>query len=100
MHKSVQLSYVMTERPGLKLVKPLKIEVSKKRGLFVMTNKELHLIATGKTYDECLAEIEGEFIFVYHEYGLENDSRLSKDGQELKRKVLAYVVAQAPTPRH
>lgn len=84
----------MTPRQGLNLKKPLKVEVSKKRGLFVMTNKELHLIATGKTYDECLAEIQGEFIFVHQEYGLADASRLSKDAQELKREVLGFVTGR------
>lgn len=89
--ETITLSHVKAGRKELKLVKPLEVTVRKKYGWWWMEHLPLNIIATHPKREDCIDDVQAMFMFVYESYGLEDDSRLSKRAQELKRTVLAFV---------
>ena len=58
---------------------------------FVCQNEELGIITMAVDLENCIKDFKDEILFVLNEYGKEEDSKLTSDAKELKRKILAYV---------
>ena len=78
------------------LREPLTIFVDFVEGMWTMENEDLGIIASGDTYEDCLAEFQDEFFFIWKEYAQEDDERLSKDAKSLKTKLSAIVQSGPP----
>ena len=65
--------------------------VSNNENGFVCQNEELGIITMAVDLENCIKDFKDEILFVLNEYGKEDDSKLTSDAKELKRKILAYV---------
>lgn len=73
------------------LIEPIIAVVGYNNNNYSMENKELDIITMAKDYDKCYQDFKDEISFVLKEYGEEEDANLTKDAQELKRKMLRYI---------
>src|SRR5208283_2889468 len=60
--------------------------VSNNANGFVCKNDELGIITMAVDLENCIKDFKDEILFVLNEYGKEEDSKLTSDAKELKRK--------------
>lgn len=82
---------IKTKEETLRLKKPIEISATYQDKLYSCNNANLGVITISTKLQDCIKEFEEEIVFLWNEYGKENDERLTKDAIELKRKILDFV---------
>jgi len=59
--------------------------------VYFCQNEDLDIVSMSAKLEDCVKNFEDEILFVWNEYGKEDDSKLTNDAKELKRKILQYV---------
>jgi hypothetical protein len=73
------------------LAEPIIANVSLRDDVYFCRNEELGIVAVSPKLEGCVKDFEDEIIFIWNEYGKENDAKLTSDAKELKRRILRYV---------
>jgi hypothetical protein len=78
---------------GVELVlkEKLAAEVKFDQELFWIEFPKLNIIVSGESREEAIKEFEEFWIFLYKEYGLEENSKLTATALELKNSILDYI---------
>ena len=79
-----------------RLRKPIDIEVSRRAGMYWHELPELGIVAAEKDEMESLAAFALEFSSCWFNIALEDDSALTKDARQLKKKLLNLVESVEP----
>lgn len=87
----LDLNRILYGDEELRLQGPVEVDVSYRDDMWMMENSELNIFSSAADYDECLAEFQSDFLFVWREYGKAEDGGLSKSARTLKNLVLSYV---------
>ncbi|MDN5846880.1 MAG: hypothetical protein L0H53_11470 [Candidatus Nitrosocosmicus sp.] len=87
----ITLHRILSQDDELSLSQPIIVDVDYLDDQWILKNDELDIEAFAETYDECLKEFNGEFLFVWKEYGLANDNELTYDAQTLKNKLIHHI---------
>ena len=74
-----------------RFAKPIAAEVTFKAGEYFCQNENLGITTTSSTLEQCIEEFKEEILFVWNEYGKEDDSLLTADAKVLKEKILKHV---------
>lgn len=95
MAKSQRISYKVLSAGNtvLELCRPFVLEPQYKEKEVVLEYPAFHIIASGASREEAMAVFEEDFIWLWKEYALANDSELSLDAQQLKQELLSLVKA-------
>lgn len=88
---AILIDRVFTGRQELRLEKPLAISIDYRDGIYIMENLEFDIVCVSPEYDKCIREFYDDFLFIWKEYGLEEDTNLTKGAKLLKDKVLQYL---------
>lgn len=89
--RTVRLSKLSAGNTVLKLVQPLIIEPQYEEQEVILEYPTFHIIASGASREEAIAVFEEDFIWLWEEYAMANDSELSLDAQQLKQELLSLV---------
>lgn len=60
-------------------------------GVYSCQNKELDILAVSPDLEKCVKDFEDELVFLWDEYGKEDDAKLTSDAKELKIKIHRYM---------
>ena len=82
---------ITTGKAKLKLAEPIVATIRYQNGMYFMENDDLNIIIMASNLDQCKLDFDEVVSFILKEYGEEDDSKLTKDAQELKKKILQYV---------
>ena len=75
----------------LRFAEPITAEVTFREGKYFCQNENLGIITISSTLERCIKEFKKEIVFVWNEYGKEEDDRLTVDAKLLKEKILKHV---------
>jgi hypothetical protein len=87
----IELQRIFSEKEELQLQEPIIVSVDYRDDRWVMENEELGITATALDYDKSIRNFNDEFLFLWKEYGKEQDINLSIDARRLKDKIQQYI---------
>jgi hypothetical protein len=89
----VQLTvdYLDVNGETLRFAEPVTAEVTFCDNQYFCQNEELGITVVSPTLESCIKEFREELLFVWNEYGEEQDCRLTADAKALKEKILKHV---------
>lgn len=85
------LDRIDTDTEKLRLAEPIAASVTYQDSAYFCQNEDLGIFSSSTKLDECMKDFQKEVVFVFNEYGKEDDDRLTKDAKELKRRILRYI---------
>lgn len=85
------INHIYADKGQLQLSQPLSIEVDWQDRYWMLQHVGLNIVVTANEYNECLHEFYNQFFFVWRQYGLTDDSRLSGGARKLKSSILSMV---------
>ncbi|NMB40669.1 MAG: hypothetical protein GX996_01870 [Firmicutes bacterium] len=90
---TVKLSKISSSGVTLELAQPFIIEpyFDEKEQEVILEYPEFHIIATGLTREDAIYTFEEDFVWLWKEYAMADDSELSLDAVQLKNTLLALV---------
>ncbi|HMK94079.1 MAG TPA: hypothetical protein VK536_01635 [Candidatus Limnocylindrales bacterium] len=89
--KKFTVDHLDYDNQTLAFVKPIVANISFDNDIFTCQNEELGIISASPNLDDCTKDFKDELLFIYKEYGKEEDNKLTEGAKELKRKILVYV---------
>jgi hypothetical protein len=89
--KKFTVDHLDYDNQTLAFVKPIVANISFDNDIFTCQNEELGIISASPNLDDCTKDFKNELLFIYKEYGKEEDGKLTEGAKKLKRKILAYV---------
>jgi AbrB family looped-hinge helix DNA binding protein len=87
----IALDHVTTGDEMLSLAEPIIAKVSLRDSVYFCQNEELGIVAISPKLEECIKDFEDEIVFIWNEYGKEDNAKLTSDAKELKIRILRYV---------
>jgi len=75
----------------LRLAKPITANITYRDNVFFCQNEELGIVTMSAKLDDCIKEFQDEILFVWNEYGKEDDNRLTNGAKKLKEKISQYI---------
>jgi AbrB family looped-hinge helix DNA binding protein len=87
----IALDHVTTGAKTLSFTEPLIASVSFSDNVYSCKNEELGIVAVSPKLEECIKDFEDEIVFIWNEYGKEDNTKLTNDAKELKKRILGYV---------
>ncbi|MCW4024700.1 MAG: AbrB/MazE/SpoVT family DNA-binding domain-containing protein [Candidatus Bathyarchaeota archaeon] len=87
----IALDHVTAGDKILSFAEPIVANVSFRGNVYSCQNEELGIVAVSPKLEECIKDFEDEIIFIWNEYGKEDDAQLTSDAKELKRRILRFI---------
>lgn len=87
----IALDHVTTGEKILSFSEPIIANVSFRDNVYSCQNEELGIVATSTKLEECIKDFEDEILFVWNEYGKEDNAKLTSDAKELKGRIIRYM---------
>lgn len=75
----------------LLFAKPIIADVSFDDNMYSCKSEDLGIISMSAKWEDCVKDFKDEVLFIWNEYGKENDTRLTNDAKELKRRILSHL---------
>lgn len=75
----------------LLFAEPIIANISFDGNVYSCRNEDLGIISMSANLEDCIKDFKDEVAFIWNEYGREEDSRLTSDAKELKRRVLSHL---------
>jgi hypothetical protein len=91
--EKVSFDKVKVKGRTLKFTEPIIADVSFTDNVYSCQNSEFGIITAAPKLPDCLKSFEEEIRFIYNEYALESDDKLTDDAKELKNKILHRIKA-------
>ena len=86
-----KLYEIFSGMKGLSLIEPIEFTSDFRDGIWTIENEDFDIISMSPDYEECFRDFNEEVLFLYEEYGQEDDDKLTDGAKELKRKILRHV---------
>lgn len=87
----VTLDRIDANGKTLRFVEPITANVAYQDRVYFCQNEDLGIVSMSAKLEDCIKDFKDEILFVWNEYGKEDDSRLTNDAKELKRRILQYI---------
>lgn len=87
----VTLDRIDADGKTLRFVEPITANVVYQDSVYFCQNEDLGIVSMSAKLEDCIKDFKDEILFVWNEYGKEDDSRLTNDAKELKRRILQYI---------
>ena len=85
------LDHVTNGDKILSFAEPIIANVFFRDNVYSCQNEELSIVAISPKLEECIKDFEDEILFVWNEYGKDEDAKLTSDAKELKGRILRYI---------
>jgi hypothetical protein len=87
----VAVDHINVDGNTLRLMEPITANVTYQDSMYFCQNEDLGIVSMSAKLEDCVRSFQEEVVFLFNEYGKEDDDRLTKDARELKRKILHYI---------
>jgi AbrB family looped-hinge helix DNA binding protein len=87
----IALDHVNINHKTVPFAEPIIANVSLSNKIYSCQNEELDIIAVSANLEECIKDFKDEIILIWNEYGKEEETKLTNDAKELKRKILRHI---------
>lgn len=87
----IALDHVTTGDKILSFAEPIIANVSFIDNVYSCQNEGLGIDAISPKLEECIKDFEDEILFIWNEYGKEDNAKLTSDAKELKGKILRHI---------
>ena len=87
----IALDHVSTGDKMLSFAEPIIANVSFGDNVYSCKNEELGIVAISPKLEECIQDFEDEILFIWNEYGKEDNAKLTNDAKELKERILRHI---------
>jgi len=87
----MHLEHIEINGKMLQLLKPITINATYQDKMYSCQNEELGIVSVSAKLKDCIKDFEDEVLFVWTAYGKEDDTRLTNDAKELKKRILSYI---------
>ena len=89
---SLLLNKIAFHNKELALIRPIAATIIANEQGCTMRNEELDIITSSSTIENCINEFNDEVLFVWEEYGKEDDDKLTDGAKRLKKEILRYII--------
>ncbi len=87
----IALDHITTGDKMLSFAEPIIANVSFRDNVYSCKNEDLGIVAISPKLEECVKDFEAEILFIWNEYGKEDDAKLTSDAKELKTRILCHI---------
>jgi AbrB family looped-hinge helix DNA binding protein len=87
----IALDHISIDDSTLSFSQPIIANVSLTDNIYSCQNNDLGILAMSPKLEECVQDFEEEILFIWNEYGKEDNTKLTNDAKELKAKILRYI---------
>ena len=87
----IALDHVCAGAKMLSFTEPIIANVSFSDNVYSCKNDELGIVSISPKLEECIQDFEDEILFIWKEYGKEDNSKLTNDAIELKERILRHI---------
>ena len=87
----IALDHVTTGDKILSFAEPIIANVSFRDNVYSCQNEGLGIVAISPKLEECIKDFEDEILFIWNEYGKEDNAKLTSDAKELKGRILRHI---------
>jgi hypothetical protein len=87
----ITLDRIVVDGKTLRLNETITANVTYKDSMYFCQNENLGIVSMSARLEDCIRDFQDEVSFVWNEYGREDDTRLTNDARELKRRILRYI---------
>jgi hypothetical protein len=88
---SIALDYIDKDGTVLSFTKPVIANISFNGKEYFCENNELGIVILSSNAEGCKKNFEDEVLFVWNEYGKEDDKNLTNGAKKLKNSILSHV---------
>ena len=85
------LDHINANGKTLRFMEPITASVAYLDNTYFCQNDDLGIISTSFNLEDCIKDFHDEVLFIWNEYGREEDNKLTNGAKELKRKILQYI---------
>lgn len=85
------LDHIDVDGETLRFIEPITANVLYQDKVYFCRNEDLGIVSLSDKLEDCVKDFKDEVLFIWKEYGIENDNKLTNDAKELKRKILQYI---------
>jgi hypothetical protein len=82
----IALDHVSIGDKTILFAEPIIANVSFSDNVYSCKNEELGIVAISPKLEECIQDFEDEILFIWKEYGKEDNAKLTNGAKELKDK--------------
>ena len=75
----------------LLFAEPIIADISFDDNMYSCKNEDLGIISMSSNLEDCIKDFKDEVLFIWNEYGKEENGRLTSDAKELKRRILSHL---------
>lgn len=88
---SIVLDHIDTDGKILLFMEPIIANVTLNENVYTCQNEDLGVVSMSPRLEDCINDFKDEILFVWNEYGKEDDNRLTGDARDLKRRILSHI---------
>jgi hypothetical protein len=85
------LDHIDVDGETLRFMEPITANVLYQDKVYFCRNEDLGVVSLSDKLEDCVKDFKDEVLFIWKEYGKEDDNKLTNDAKELKRKILRYI---------
>lgn len=90
-HYAIIFDNIKVDGKALRFTEPIVANVSYLGNEYFCQNGDLGIISTSSNLEECIKDFNDEVLFIFNEYGKEDDNKLTDGARELKRRILFHL---------
>jgi len=87
----VALDHIDIDGASLRFAEPITASIAYHDNAYFCQNEDLGIFSMSAKLEDCIKDFQEEILFIWKEYGEEDDSKLTDDAKELKRKILSRI---------
>ena len=87
----ISLDHIDTDGAKLQFAEPITASIAYHDNAYFCQNEDFGIFSKSAELEDCIKDFQEEVLFIWKEYGEEDDSKLTDDAKELKTKILSRI---------
>jgi hypothetical protein len=87
----VVIDHIDVDGNTLRFMEPITAKVTYRDNMYYCQNEDLGITSMSTRWEGCVKDFQDEILFIWNEYGKEDEGRLTDDAKELKRRILTHI---------
>jgi len=87
----VALNHIDTDGARLRFAEPITASIAYHDNAYFCQNEDFSIFSMSAKLEDCIKDFQEEILFIWKEYGEEDDNKLTDDAKELKGKILSRI---------
>lgn len=87
----VVIDHIDVNGDTLRFMAPITAKVTYRDNMYYCQNEDLGITSISSRWEGCVKDFQDEILFIWNEYGKEDEDRLTKDAKDLKRRILTHI---------